>query len=184
MSSTSSSNIWSLIQSDCCPWCATLHTDNKVIETLNVSPSSTCRQLHQFICLKDTWIVHLRRVARERGAYWPSYPIDEMTVVELRNAALAPRRWMGKLLEAGNQPTTAIDLLEPIQHNKFLPGNWWEDMQASLSAYLVPGGRFLVTVGKSLLTMWDLGPSRSATAVVTQALLSVTAGRAGRRREI
>ena len=78
--------------------------------------------------------------------FLPSFPISDMSVLELERAAMAPRRWIRAFhkqhsndsSEMPNPRTTRI-----IESPAF-------------SAFIVPGGRYLVTAGFGIF-VWDLG---------------------------
>ncbi|KAF7426027.1 hypothetical protein PC9H_008392 [Pleurotus ostreatus] len=133
----------------------------------------TCRALMIATCQRIVWINALRLICAQRGIYTRSFPVKEMSLVQLEHAATTPFRFTSLLRHSSRSqkspsPTTAanstfsssahpvaIRLLQPR-----LPRDFAGDVGIFESSYLVPGGRFLLTrSSRNLLQVWDLGYS-------------------------
>ena len=71
-----------------------------------------------------------------------------MSDLELERAAMAPRRWIELCGALRKHSSDSSEMLQPrtIRNLKSAAG----------SLFIVPGGRYLVTVGKGIF-VWDLG---------------------------
>ena len=89
----------------------------------------------------------LHRVCLDNTLFLPSFPIPDMSDLELERAAMAPRRWIE--LCGALQKQHSNEMLHP-RTTRII-----EDANKSFF-YIVPGGRYLVTAGIGLF-VWDLG---------------------------
>ena len=103
----------------------------------------------------------LHRVCFDNTLFLPSFPIPDMTVVELEHAAMRPRRWIEfctafekqHLNDSGAGPrpsTTRIIERPPVAQ-----------MNLNSDLFIVPGGRFLVGHSNHGIFIWDLGYTSS-----------------------
>ena len=108
----------------------------------------TCKALELATRQRIVWVAALHRVCIDNALFLPSFPIPDMSDLELERAAMAPRRWtelcgsgmfLGRRVSKMLHPRTRI-----IKDDKVK------------SLFIIPGGRFLVTAGNSL-SVWDLG---------------------------
>ncbi|KAF4583581.1 hypothetical protein EYR38_002335 [Pleurotus pulmonarius] len=124
----------------------------------------TCRALMIATCQRIVWINALRLICAQRGIFTRSFPVKDMSLVQLEHAATTPFRFTSLLRHSSHsqqsppssaaQPV-AIRLLQPR-----LPRDFVGDVGIFESSYLVPGGRFLLTrSSRNLLQVWDLGYS-------------------------
>ena len=90
----------------------------------------------------------LHRVCIDNTLFLPSFPIPDMSDLELERAAMAPHRWI-KLCGAFQRQhyNDVSKILRP--RTRYVKG-------IVSSICIVPGGRYMVTAGTSLL-VWDLG---------------------------
>ncbi|KAJ7701213.1 hypothetical protein B0H17DRAFT_924738 [Mycena rosella] len=99
---------------------------------------------------RSVWIGALRRVSTQYDIYGPSFPLTEMSIEDLEHAATASRRFTsrirGEFLQHRPVPPLSIQYLEPA--------SFGEDFD---HLRLVPGGRFLLTMFRCTLRLWDLG---------------------------
>ena len=105
----------------------------------------TCKALELATRQRIVWVDALHRVCLDNTLFLPSFPIPDMSDLELERAAMAPRRWIGlkqhlnEFSEMLHPRTTRIIKYANISH-----------------LFIVPGGRYLVTAGYGL-SVWDLG---------------------------
>ena len=109
----------------------------------------TCKALELATRKRIVWVTVLRGVCLDNALFLPSFPILDMSDLDLERAAMGPRRW--------------IELCRPFQKQQ---SNDSSEMlhprtiriikNAADSLFIVPGGRYLVTAGCGLF-VWDLG---------------------------
>ena len=89
----------------------------------------------------------LHQVCLDNVIFLPSFPISDMSDLELEQAAMGPRRWIDSLQKQhSNDPN---ELLEP-QTIRIIRD------AANSFFFIAPGGRYLVTAGEGIF-VWDLG---------------------------
>ncbi|KAJ3534715.1 hypothetical protein NMY22_g6797 [Coprinellus aureogranulatus] len=89
----------------------------------------------------------------------PTFPLDNMSNLELEHAATAPKRFLNliKHLEPGSAPLPFSSREIFLRQNPLLQGQGAHDLRR---IYLLPGGRFLLVSTKDLsLVLYDLGYS-------------------------
>ena len=91
----------------------------------------------------------LHRVCLDNTLFLPSFPVPDMSVLELERAAMAPRRWIELCSAFQKQHSDDSGEMLHQQTTRAI-----KDVVGTL--FIVPGGRYLVTAGYSLL-VWDLG---------------------------
>ena len=109
------------------------------------------------------WIAALHRVCLENVLFLPSFPISDMSNLELEKAAMGPRRWIelcGAIEKRKLNDPGAI--LRPrstrIIDDSLATGFDYEDADF----YIVPGRRFLVIYLLNRISILDLGYTSSA----------------------
>ena len=92
----------------------------------------------------------LHRVCLDNSLFLPSFPIPDMSDLELERAAMAPRRWI-ELCNAFQKQYSndSSKMLRQRKTTRFIE-------ETANTFFIVPGGRYLVTAGYGLL-VWDLG---------------------------
>ena len=90
----------------------------------------------------------LHRVCLDNTLFLPSFPIPDMSDLELERAAMAPRRWV-ELCNALQKRKSKM--LHP-RATRIIED--WDNSHSEV--FIVPGGRYLVTAGNGLF-IWDLG---------------------------
>ncbi|KAF7354241.1 F-box domain-containing protein [Mycena venus] len=113
---------------------------------------------------RSVWIDALRRFCADNDVYAPSFSLEEMSTHELEHAATGCRRFTSRL------------------RTNFLRRNSVSPLSIRYSAHeeefdrlrLIPGGRFVVTVSRCTLWLWDLGssPKTSGVKLVTSCVIS------------
>ena len=129
--------------------------------------TKTCKTLQIVTKQRTIWIEALHRVCQENKLFLPSFPIADMSDMELEQAAIAPRRWIELCASFTTQaisdpgvlklsPTTTRITDHPLKGTE----QGWDETDL----ILVPGGRYLVgccpLAGR--LWVWDLGYLPSA----------------------
>ena len=89
----------------------------------------------------------LHQVCIDNTIFLPTFPIPDMSNLELERAAMAPRRWIEL---CGEQHFNDFSELHP-RTTRII-----KDHALVNSLFIVPGGRYLVTAGKGIF-VWDLG---------------------------
>ena len=107
----------------------------------------TCKALELVSRKRIVWIAVLLRVCLDNTLFLPSLPIPDMSDLELERAAMAPRRWIGLCGAFKNHN-------HKMRHPRISRIIDLENEANSL--FIVPGGRYLVTAGNSIL-VWDFG---------------------------
>jgi hypothetical protein len=103
---------------------------------------------------KSTWVALLRALCYQRSIFFPSYRIDEMSIERHRRACRSPFLF-AQLLESNSSLSSDQPVLEPSSKAYLYLG---EPRVFYDTAFLVPGGRFLVQSHRGHLGVWDLGP--------------------------
>ena len=123
----------------------------------------TCKAFQRSTRKRVVWVAALYRVCLENALFLPSYPISDMSDLELENAAMGPRRWIelcGALKKqhlndpiATLRPRTARNI-----NNSYVT---WDDYETT-QIFVVPGGRYLVGYSAETIFILDLGYTLSA----------------------
>ena len=109
----------------------------------------TCKALELATRKRIVWLAVLHQVCLENTLFLPSFPILDMSDLELERVAMAPFRWI-KLCSAF-QKQHSNDFSETLR-----PRATRVIKDRVRSLFIVPGGRYLVTAGNSIC-VWDLG---------------------------
>ncbi|KAF9045527.1 hypothetical protein BJ165DRAFT_1477975 [Panaeolus papilionaceus] len=122
----------------------------------------TCKALHEVTSRRFVWIKAINQMCERDNAYRPSFATNGLELPQLQAIATAPERW-SRLIESYNdaedlQPEQSI--LKPVRVRNFsaaitadTEGMW------PTRIFLVPGGRFLLTMTGLTLAVWDLEDS-------------------------
>jgi hypothetical protein len=105
----------------------------------------------------------LHRVCLDNGLFLPSFPISDMSDLELEKAAMGPRRWI-ELCGAYekqhlNDPAAILCPRATRIINDCFPIE--VDYEAT-DFFIVPGGRYLVSYSPDGISVLDLGYTSSA----------------------
>ena len=94
----------------------------------------------------------LQRVCIDNTLFLPSFPISDMSDLELERAAMAPRRWIELSVAFQKQHSNEYSEMLHPRTTRII-----KELEVdSLRYFIVPGGRYLVTMGKGIC-VWDLG---------------------------
>ena len=111
----------------------------------------TCKALEHATRQRIVWVTVLHQVCLDNALFLPSFPIIDMSNLDLERAAMGPRRWIDLCVRGAlqNEDPTFSEMLHPRKIRAI------EDYD-KIDFFIVPGGRYLVTAGTSL-SVWDLG---------------------------
>jgi hypothetical protein len=109
----------------------------------------TCRALELATRQRTVWMAVLYRVCFDNSLFLPSFPIPEMSDLELERAAMGPHRW--------NELCGAFQMQHSYDTSEVLRPRTTRIIKDMINElFIVPGGRYLVTAGNGLF-VWDLG---------------------------
>ncbi|KAF8155893.1 hypothetical protein B0H34DRAFT_715263 [Crassisporium funariophilum] len=126
----------------------------------------TCKLIEQCTMQRIVWIDALHRMMEVNRIFKPTFKVDDMSQRQLEHATLAPFLFSSRITK---ETGSAIEpyIIQKVSHvlsKKEQAKYCIETLESFDSAYLVPGGRFLLTVTtlptseeSSLVQLWDLG---------------------------
>lgn len=117
------------------------------------SRTQTCWYLRGILNTRDIWLKVLRQMCEQRAVFFPSYPVNEMSLPRLQRASLAPHRF-AQLLESNSHDTADLLPIIPEKSTKV----WFGQPNQYEQSFLIPGGRFLIVGHEFTVSLWDLGP--------------------------
>ena len=102
----------------------------------------------------------LHQVCLENTLFLPSFPISDMSDLEIEKAAMGPRRWIElcSALQKQDHNDNGVTL-RPRATRSFNVSN---DLNAGVGLFIVPGGRYLVSHSRKSISVWDLGYTSSS----------------------
>jgi hypothetical protein len=95
-------------------------------------------------------VAALYQICLANTLFLPSFPVPDMSDLELERAAMAPRRWIELCGAFQKQHSNNISKILYPRTTRIIKD------AANLHLSIVPGGRYLVTAGNGLF-VWDLG---------------------------
>ena len=111
--------------------------------------TSTCKAFELPTRIRIVWAAALQRICFNNTLFLPSFPIPDMSDLDLERAAMAPRRWIELCGTFQKQRSdNPSEMLHP-RTTRIIKINMVK------SIFIVPGGRYLVTAGYGLF-VWDL----------------------------
>jgi hypothetical protein len=111
----------------------------------------TCKALEFATRKRIVWVAVLHQVCLDNTLFLPTFPIPDMSDLGLEQAAMAPRRWL-ELCGAFQEQSSDVSKMLYPRSTRFIENT------SCAHLYIVPGGRYLVSVGDGLgLLLWDLG---------------------------
>ena len=117
----------------------------------------TCKSAYSLNSNRSLWTKYLECLCREHHIFLPSWNISTATLAELRSLSSRPTRFERAIREGRLSQRSPIHLHAMADH---------EIKRHYSDAKLIPGGRWLVTVGKSWLhngvifsglDLWEIG---------------------------
>ncbi|KIM91317.1 hypothetical protein PILCRDRAFT_810578 [Piloderma croceum F 1598] len=121
------------------------------VQPLDIIPvRQTCKTLSYASRERIVWMNALRRVCARHGVFAPTFPIADMTVLQLEHSATSPTRLLARIRR--DLPTGSIQPMCTRMLTKLPATSAFHD------TILVPGGRFLFTRSPgNIIELWDLG---------------------------
>ena len=117
----------------------------------------TCKALQLSTRQRVVWVAALHRVCIDNTLFLPSFPISDMSVLDLERTAMAPRRWIE--LCGAFEKQHRNDPLRPRATRMINV----RISNAMSDIFIVPGGRYLVTPSpRNSVSVLDLGCTSSA----------------------
>ncbi|KAF6748203.1 hypothetical protein DFP72DRAFT_578589 [Ephemerocybe angulata] len=115
----------------------------------------TCRTLHELYTSRSVWTLALREICIRDALFFPSYPVDKMSVKQLMRACLAPDLWNERVRAGPGLKDPGVQTLS----SELLESDPFEGAQRDSynRVYFVPGGRYLIDHAGGSLRLWDLG---------------------------
>ena len=111
-----------------------------------------CRALLAASRERVVWRNALRLVTVQHGLFAVTFPVGEMTIPQLQRAATSPGRFVAFLRRELRPPKIRLPnkCIEPTSIRE-LPGEFD-------SAFLVPGGRYILTMREfEIIELWNIG---------------------------
>lgn len=112
----------------------------------------TCKDMAEVISLRTVWLNALMRMCFKNCAITHSFPVSKMSRLELEYAAMGPERLVAAMTKAHSQQLT---FLPPSKvHMPLRPSTFLSSLCTQI--FLVPGGRYLLTLCRGVIAIWDL----------------------------
>lgn len=129
------------------------------ISFFQYATTQTCRAMAKIMSLRTVWVNALMKMCYNNCAIPHSFSMSKMSLLELEYAVMGPERWLATISKAHSQK---LALLHPYQaHKSFRPSIYLSAHCTKI--FLIPGGRYLLTLCGGLVAMWDLDVSGSST---------------------
>ena len=127
--------------------------------------SKTCKAFQHITRQRAVWVAALHRVCIDNTLFLPSFPICDMSDLEIEKAAMGPRRWIELCGAYERQhlkdPCAMLCPRSTRIINDLFP------TETSTQFFLVPGGRYLVRLTSVDISVLDLGyTSRSNCKII------------------
>ncbi|KAF5330138.1 hypothetical protein D9611_010647 [Ephemerocybe angulata] len=116
--------------------------------------SMTCFTMHTLIDQKGVWKQSLKNTCSRNALFEPSFPLDLMTIDDLKHAALGPALWHHTVLWA---PSRGSSEIPSMPHTERCISSQYENSWTPTGVFLIPGGRFLLCTSRAAISLKDLG---------------------------
>ena len=126
----------------------------------------TCKAFERITRQRVVWVAALHRVCLDNTLFLPSFPISDMSDLEIEKAAMGPRMWIELCgtYERLNDPDATLRLCPRSTRiiNDSFPTEVDSDSEAT-QFFIVPGGRYLVSsLPERIISVLDLGYTSSS----------------------
>lgn len=117
----------------------------------------TCTTVHEAESARSVWITAYQNACFRNGIFTATYTIGDLSTLELKHIATSPSRIL-KILQRGQDSEHQQSSLCPFLKYSFNPLVVLPIARRRKphSLYLVPGGRLLVAVSESYISVFDL----------------------------
>ena len=131
-------------------------SDSEVLFSCKAFQSSTRRRV--------VWMAALHWVCLDNALFLSSIPLFDLSDLELEKSAMAPSRWI-QLCDAFKQPEDLNQhggILRP-QATRIIHGSFGTEVDyGATKFFLVPGGRYLLSYSRDIISVLHLGYTSSA----------------------
>ena len=136
----------------------------------------TCKAFELTTRQRVVWLAVLHRVCLDNTLFLPSFPMSDMSDLELEQASIAPHKWIELCGTSKKQyPGESGVILRPRTTRIIRDVDITPDDVPYL--FLVPGGRYLVVAANKRLFVWDLGyVSDACCTLIASCGVGVTSG--------
>ncbi|KAF8156055.1 hypothetical protein B0H34DRAFT_715972 [Crassisporium funariophilum] len=114
----------------------------------------TCKALCLATSVRIVWVDALHRMCIDNEVFRPSFSVSTMSISQLEHAATAPRRFITSTIRHSEKYGTSE--IRPSYHIQYIAPSVSPELVAPRALYLVPGGRYLISVGRHWMAVWDL----------------------------
>ena len=114
----------------------------------------TCKAFELSTRRRVVWLAAFHRVCLDNTLFLPSFPVLDMSSLELEQAATAPHRWIELCSAFEKQHLDGPGATLYPRTTRFIRD---VDLQFASSPFLVPGGRYVVVATPKRLLVLDLG---------------------------
>ena len=125
--------------------------------------TKTCKALQLSTRERVVWVAALHRVCFDNTLFLPSFPISDMSDLEIEKAAMGPRRWIelcGVYKKKDFNDPAAI--LYP-RTTRVIDDLFATEVRfTTTDFFIVPGGRYLVKSSLDDISVLDLGYSSNS----------------------
>jgi hypothetical protein len=139
------------------------HQKLSLLKSVESIVFKTCKALQPSTRQRVVWVAALHRVCFDNTLFLPSFPISDMSDLEIEKAAMGPRRWI-ELCGAYekqhlNDPTAILRPRKTRNIDHLFATEVYFDYT---DLFIVPGGRYLVSCSPRDISVLDLGYTSSA----------------------
>ena len=108
------------------------------------------------------WVAALRQVCLDNTLFLPSFPVSDMSDLEIEKAAMGPRRWIGLYGMFEKQHLNDPGAVMYPRTTRIINIPFAEVTYFGTDVFFVPGGRYLVGSSRASISVLDLGYTSSA----------------------
>ena len=103
------------------------------------------------------WVAALHRVCLDNTLFLPSFPISDMSDLEIEKAAMGPRRWIELCAAFEKQHFNDPEAIIHPRATRII-----KEVQDAIDLFIVPGGRYVVCRSPKSISVLDLGYTSSS----------------------
>ena len=118
----------------------------------------TCKALQPSTRQRVVWMAALHRVCIENTLLVPSFPICDMSDLEIEKAAMGPSRWIELCSAFEKQDINGNGVLRLNPRATRII----KEVQDAIDLFIVPGGRYVVCRSPKSISVLDLGYTSSS----------------------
>ena len=123
----------------------------------------TCKALQPSTRQRVVWVAALHRVCLDNTLFLPSFPISDMSDLDIEKAAMGPRRWIEFCVAFEKQHLNDPGAVLSPRSTRIINDSFATEVDyGDTLFFIVPGGRYLVSFSSKDISVMDLGYSSSA----------------------